>query len=162
MCLISICACADLVWKVNDLPSTRAACLALASQRGETRLRFEDDVAAAAGADLFIVCGALHYFAEPLDAMLRRLGTLPAHVLVNRVPCSSGEDRFTVQDAGSHMVACKLVSRTRLVAGMEALGYTLRDTWPAYERRIFVPLDPGCCEPIFAGFYFSRAAGSRA
>jgi putative methyltransferase (TIGR04325 family) len=110
----------------------------LAAERGETRIRFADTLAEASGSDVFIASGSLHYFEQPLHEILRKLERLPNHVFVNRTPYSAGADLITVQDNRSFLVPCKLHSRAKLVAGMQALGYELVSEWPVSRAT------PGC------------------
>ena len=147
----------DLIWTIYDLPSKKTLGEKLARDRGERRIRYADSIAAASGADLFIASGSLHYFEEPLDYMLSSLGELPEHVIVNRTPCSEGEDIITVQDNRSYLCPCKLPSRTRLIAGMQTLGYELRLSWPIYERKLWVPLYPEYSRSHYSGFYFVKS-----
>jgi putative methyltransferase (TIGR04325 family) len=149
---------ADLTWTVCELPATRKAGERLAAERGETRLRFTDRFDEVAGADLLIICGALHYFAEPLAEMLGRLERLPERVLINRAACSRGASLITVQEAHgrTHLVACRLHGRAEIVEGMLGLGYRLRADWPIHERRLWVPLYPDRSLGHYLGFYFER------
>jgi putative methyltransferase (TIGR04325 family) len=149
-----------LVWTVCDLPARRAAGIELARQRGEARIRFTEGFEEAAGADLLLVSGALHYFDEPLHPMLGRLDRLPRRVLVNRSPFSRGSPLVSVQDAGELLVACKSHDRTDFIAGMQALGYRLIAAWPVFELQAWVPLSPELCYPHYWGFYFELPAGS--
>ena len=145
----------ELEWTVCDLPRQRAAGLAYADDKGETRLRFTDRPDEGDGADLFIVSGALHYFEEPLYPLLSRYMKLPRLVVVNRSPFSRGAALYTVQDARSHLVACKLHGRREFLKGMEALGYRLKAAWPVYELQAWAPLYPENCDRHYWGFYFT-------
>jgi len=147
----------DLVWMVYDLPSKKPIGEKLAAQRNEHRIRYVNAISAASGADLFIASGSLHYFEEPLDQMLSQLDELPRHVVVNRTPCSEGEDIITVQDNRSYLCPCKLPGRTKLIAGMQKLGYELRVSWPIHERKLWVPLHPEWSRSYYSGFYFLKS-----
>ncbi len=147
----------DLTWTVMDLAPRRTAGLAFAQKRQEPRIRFVDSFEDAAGADLLIVSGALHYFEEPLYPMLQGLARLPDHVIVNRSPFSNGHALCTVQDARTHLVACKLHDRADFIGGMERLGYRLRAQWPVFELRAWVPLYPDLSAAHYWGFYFALA-----
>lgn len=150
---------ADLSWAVYDLPVKKVFGEKLAAERGERRIKFVDTLADASGADLFIASGSMHYFDSSLDRMLAALAKLPARVIVNRSPVSKGEDLFTVQDAGSYLVACKLHSEQQLVAGMQALGYKLQANWPVHERSLWLPLYPELSCRHYSGFYFELTSG---
>jgi putative methyltransferase (TIGR04325 family) len=106
--------------------------------------------------DVLVIFGALHYF-ESLPAIVKGLRAFPRHIIVNRSPCSEGEDIITVQDAGPFLVACKLHGFENLFAEMEALGYVLRAKWPVHERKFLVPLYPDLSSPTYSGFYLELA-----
>ena len=146
----------NLKWLVYDLPADRAAGELLAKERNESRIHFVDALAAASGVALFIASGSLHYFEASLAGMLRTLPALPRRVVVNRTPCSSGDDLFTIQDAMNSVVPCKLPGRQRLVSEMAELGYKLKSEWPVYERRLWVPTHPDCSHSHYSGFYFEK------
>jgi putative methyltransferase (TIGR04325 family) len=145
-----------LLWTVYDLPVKKPIGEKLASSRGETRVRFASELAEANDADVFIASGSLHYFEEPLYNLLKSLRALPRHVFINRTPFSTGHDLITVQDNRSYLVPCKLHSRSNLIVGMQALGYSLVAEWPVHERHLNVPTHPDLCSPTYLGFYFRK------
>ena len=147
---------ADLVWTIYDLPAQITLGEKIAAERGEKHLRFIRSLAARQAADVFITSGSLHYFAQPLDQILLSHESLPTHVFVNRTPCSNGDDLITVQDNGSYLVPCQLHSRSKLLEGMERLGYRLIAQWPVHELRLWVPLYPELSPSCYSGFYFRR------
>ena len=146
----------DVAWQIFDIPAVRTLGEKLAASRSETRLRYVDSLACGKGCDLFLASGSLHYFEEPLDVLLETMGSSPAHVIVNRTPCSDGEDLITVQDNGTFLVPCKLHSRSKIIAGMNRLGYELVAEWPVFERALVVPLHPEVSARQYSGFYFRR------
>ncbi len=146
----------SLTWTVYDLPMKTPLGEKLASERGESRIRFATNLAEASGCDVFIASGSLHYFEQPIHEMLRALERLPEHVFANRMPCSSGSDVITVQDNRSYLVPCKLHSRATLINGMQTLGYQLQSEWPVHERRLPVPTHPDLGGGTYYGFYFRR------
>ena len=145
-----------LLWTVYDVPMKKPLGEKIATERGETRIRFANTLAEASGSDVFIASGSLHYFEQPLHELLRPLERLPNHVFVNRTPYSAGADLITVQDNHSYLVPCKLHSRANLVAGMHALGYELVSEWAVHELRLLVPTHPDLCARTYSGFYFRR------
>src|SRR5262249_39015589 len=121
---------ASLRWTVHDLPANLERGRDLARQRGESRLRFSEDVRGASGADLLLVSGALTYFEFPLAEYLAGLARRPRHVVLTRTPLVPAPTAATVQYAyGAVMVACRLLNRAELFAGMERLGYRVVDAW---------------------------------
>jgi len=147
---------ADLAWLIYDLPAQIALGQRIAAERGRSCLDFVQNLAAGQGSDVFISSGSLHYFAQPLDELLGSLGTLPTHVFVNRTPCSNGDDLITVQDNGTYLAPCKLHSRSKLLGGMETLGYRLIAQWPVHELKLWVPTHPDLSPACYSGFYFRR------
>jgi putative methyltransferase (TIGR04325 family) len=146
----------DLKWVVYDLPEQLEMGRKVVQERREPRLSFTDKLADAAGADLFILSGSLHYFEKSLAEIVRDLPGLPPRVLVNRTPISRGDDMFTVQDNKTFMVPCTVHGREKLIQGMKELGYTLRASWPIYERQLWVPDYPDLSNNHYSGFYFER------
>ncbi len=155
-----LCFSKELVWIVCELPPRRAAGMRFAQDRKEPRLRFTGGLEDAAGVDLLLASGALHYFDEPLYLMLQGLAALPRRVIVNRTPFSRGQPLITVQDSHEFLVACKLHGREDFIRGMKRLGYELRDSWPVFELRTWVPLYPDLSYPHYWGFYFEQVEKS--
>lgn len=147
---------ADLTWLIYDLPAQTALGQKIAAERGKSCLHFVQNLAAGYGSDVFISSGSLHYFPQPLDEILLSLGTLPAHVFVNRTPCSNADDLITVQDNGTYLVPCKLHSRSKLIRRMENLCYRLIAQWPVHELKLWVPTHPDFSPACYSGFYFRR------
>ena len=154
----------QLVWMILDLPTTRSSGERLAAERNEKRIVYVDSLASASGVDLFIASGSLHYFESSLPEILSTLTVLPRRVVVNRTPCSSGEDLIAIQDNSSYRVPClmpcKLHSRNKLTEGMRGLGYLLRGEWPVHERKLRVPLYPDYSGGSYSGFYFEKIQDS--
>lgn len=146
----------DLIWTIYDLPAKKLVGEKLAAERQESRIRYSDRLNDASGADVFIASGSLHYFEQSLEELLRPLPVLPTHVFVNRTPLSIGEELFTVQDARSYLVPCKLHSIARMLRGMERLGYELVEDWPVHELSLNIPLYPDHVPRTYFGFYFKR------
>jgi putative methyltransferase (TIGR04325 family) len=126
-----------LVWTVAEVPRVAAAGEALARERGAAQLRFAHGWAGHGPADVVLSAGALQYIEEPLDAVLPALGALPGHVLVNKVPLTDGAGFVTLQNHGVSLSPARVANRRLFVGSLEALGYTLEDSWD-------VPGYPGC------------------
>jgi putative methyltransferase (TIGR04325 family) len=146
----------DLVWTVLDLPEVRVYGETLAKSKKEHRIRFANSFQDASGADLLIVSGSMHYFERPIPEMLRELNEKPRSVLINRTPCSTGDDLITIQYSFPVVVPCKLHSRKKLIDGMIKLGYNLRAEWAIHELSIWMPLYPDWCNGHYSGFFFER------
>jgi putative methyltransferase (TIGR04325 family) len=145
----------SLRWTVHDLPQNRDRGRDLAKQRGESRLLFTDDPRGAGGHDVLLVSGALHYFEFALADYLAGLTRRPRHVIVNRTPLVDAPTAATVQYTYFDvMVACRLLNRAELVAGIEGLGYRLIDSWRAPDFSIKLPYNPDHWVRQYSGLYF--------
>ena len=59
--------------------------------------------------------------------------------------------------AEAEKYAARFVQNVRkLVESLEAAGYTLRASWPVYERHPWIPLFPELSSTHYSGFYFVR------
>jgi putative methyltransferase (TIGR04325 family) len=143
-----------LRWTVHDLPGHMARGQDLARRRSESRIGFTGDVQGASGHDLLLISGSLHYFDFSLAEYVARLDRRPEHVLVNRTPLVDAPEAATVQYTHGTMVACKLLNRADLIAGMTGQGYELVDSWSAPEFSIRLPYDPDYWVKEYSGMYF--------
>jgi putative methyltransferase (TIGR04325 family) len=144
---------ASVRWTVHDLPGIMERGRDFARQRGETRVQFTDDLHGASGYEVFLVSGALHYFDFALPDYLAGLPRRPRHVIVNRTPLVDAATAATVQKT-EVMVACRLLNRAELIAGMERLSYRLVDSWRVPEFSIKLPYDPEYWVREYSGIYF--------
>jgi putative methyltransferase (TIGR04325 family) len=144
----------SLCWTVHDLPGHMRRGRELARERNEMRLQFSDDVRGAANHEVLLISGALHYFDFSLSDYLADMPERPRHVLVNRSPLVNAPDAATIQYTHGIMVACKLLNRSDLIAGMDKLGYECADSWSAPEFSIKLPYDPGYWVKEYSGLYF--------
>jgi putative methyltransferase (TIGR04325 family) len=145
---------ADMKWLVYDIPEIRAAGQLVAKERNESRIVFVDSMECAAQCDIFLASGCLHYFTERLDELLASLPKLPRHVFANRTPVTDGPELITLQDNKTFLVPCKIHNRTKLLEGMERLGYKLKSSWTVHELALQVPLYPESSCRYYSGFYF--------
>jgi putative methyltransferase (TIGR04325 family) len=144
----------DLIWTVYDLPNNLKTGATIACEKSERRLRFTGQFEQAEGADLFIACGSLHYFEEPLPDMLAKLTRLPRYVLINRTPLVDGPPLATIQDAEFWRIACKLHNRDNLIAQFNKLGYDLMDMWSIAESSVIVVCYPDRSARSYTGLFF--------
>jgi putative methyltransferase (TIGR04325 family) len=148
--------CEEMTWNIVELPELRLEGERIAASRNERRVRYLDSIRAAGNVDVFLASGSLHYFDESLPELLARMAQPPRHVFVNRVPTCEGEGTYTVQDAWSYLVPCKIRNRSELIAGMVSAGYRAAAVWDANEMREIIPLYPESSAFRYSGFYFVR------
>lgn len=144
----------DCNWLVYDLPAIMELGQTMAATRGENRLRFTRKWEDAAGADLLIASGSLHYFDTPLSKMVAGLTEKPSHILINRTPLIDGPAKATVQDGGAYRAACVLYNKTEFVKAFEALGYEAVDSWKAWELSLKLVGKPEYSSVPYSGFFF--------
>ena len=155
---------AGLSWEVVELPEIAAIGRRLAAERPASPLLFTTDLGEAIGArphDAWISAGALQYIedARPAD-LLRRCGTRPSHVLLNKLPLHDGADFVTTQNLGyGSFSPVHVFDRSRFIRSIEALGYRLRDSWDVHDRAMHIPGHPECSFATFVGLYFVDARG---
>lgn len=149
----------DLRWTVHDLPHAMAAGRKRAlTQDPGGRLGFADSERDADGRDVLVVTGALQYLPYSLPELLGALHAPPPHVLLNLTPMREDREFYTLQNLGIAICPYKVTSRPRLVDGMAALGYELRDRWTSTERHLEVPFHADARVDGYSGACFRRVA----
>lgn len=151
-----------LSWIVYDIEEVINLGVKLAVERGEQRLTFTNTFADAAGSDILLASGSLHYFEKPLYQMIEELPNKPAHVLINRTPLISGPTKATVQDGGSYRVECMLFNHDETIMGFESAGYELVDHWDCPELSLMIIGRPEASAAPYTGMYFRKARSSYA
>jgi putative methyltransferase (TIGR04325 family) len=130
---------ADIQWTVCDVPAVIEAGREFANTRPSEGLGFTSNFTEAAGADLLFTSGTLQYVPETLPELLRKLGDAkPKYLLVNRTAMWNGPTFFTLQSLGAVVCPYRVQNRAEFVAGLEAEGYRVRDTWDCPESAIHV------------------------
>jgi putative methyltransferase (TIGR04325 family) len=140
-------------WVVCELQSFLDRGRQLAKERDAHGIEFTTRFQDGDGAAVFLSNGALQYIEADLGDMLAQLGTLPRHVLINRVPLYEGETYYTVQKSRHSYVPYKVMNLAAFIRGMERLGYEKTDQWylPRYLR---IPFHPQNFVANYWGFYF--------
>ena len=147
-----------LRWLVYDVPAIVKVGAELASERPSAGLAFTSELTDARGCSVFLAAGSLQYVEESLPAMLARIGTLPRHLIVNKMPMYDGESFVTVQSTGRAFHAYRIYNRAAFVAELAALGYRAVDDWANREQHCEIPFTRGRDIDAYSGYYFVRAA----
>ena len=147
-----------LRWLVHDMPAIVKVGAELASERPSAGLEFTTEVAAARGCTVLLAAGSLQYVDESLPALLARIGSLPRHLIVNKMPMYDGESFVTVQSTGRSFHPYRIYNRAAFVAELTALGYRVVDDWSNREQHCEVPFTRGRDIDAYSGYYFVRDA----
>jgi putative methyltransferase (TIGR04325 family) len=150
---------AGLRWLVHDMPAIVKVGAELAAERPSAGLGFTSEVTDARGCTIFLAAGSLQYVEEPLPAMLTRIGPLPRHLIVNKLPMYDGESFVTVQSTGRAFHPYRIYNRAAFVAELTALGYRVVDDWCNREQHCEIPFTRGRDIDAYSGYYFIRDAG---
>ncbi len=143
-------------WLVHDVPAIVKVGAELASERPSAGLAFTSDVADARDCTVFLAAGSLQYVDESLPALLARVGSLPRHLIVNKMPMYDGEPFVTVQSTGRAYHPYRIYNRAAFVAEVTALGYRVVDDWSNREQHCEIPFTRGRDIDAYSGYYFVR------
>ena len=91
-----------------------------------------------------------------LPDVLRRIGKLPQHVIVNKMPLYDGETFVTVQSTGRAFHPYRIYNRTDFVSSIESLGYRVVDDWTNREQHCEIPFTRGRDIDAYSGYFFER------
>jgi putative methyltransferase (TIGR04325 family) len=146
----------DLRWLVSDLPAVIAMGRRLQEQEPAPGLAFTSTAEELGRAEVLLAAGSLHFMEDPF-AGLCAAGTLPRHVLLNKVPAYEKPSAVTLHNMGTAFCPYHLFNRAEFVSRFEGLGYRLVDQWKSPDLGCHIPFFPEHSIPAYSGFYFSRA-----
>lgn len=145
-------------WLVHDVPAIVKVGAELAKERPSAGLEFTSDVRAGRGCSIFLAAGSLQYIDQSLPSLLAEMGSLPRHLIVNKMPIYEGESFVTVQSTGRAFHAYQIYNRDQFVGELTALGYRVVDDWANREQHCEVPFTRGRDIDAYSGYYFVRDA----
>ena len=145
----------NLTWTVMDVPSIVKAGQELARREKRTNIHFISSLEHPPGADILLSTGALQYLNTQIPQVLAAMQPTPRHLLLNFMPVYDGPSFVTVQNIGTAYCAYRVFNRNELVGSLEALGFTLVDSWKK-PRAFDVPNHPERSFKHYTGFYFRR------
>jgi len=149
-----------LVWRVSELPVVCRLGREYAQRHGVTALQFSETIdTSAISDDIWIAAGVLELLEKTrLEDLLARAAKRPEHILINKLPLWKGEEYVSTQNIGSDSFTPHYVfNRERFVSAVEALGYTLVDSWEVPERAYQDPREPERDFANYSGLCFRRA-----
>jgi putative methyltransferase (TIGR04325 family) len=144
-----------LRWICQDVPAITRVGEELARERPSAGLSFTNDRDGARGCTIYLAAGSLQYVDESLPSLLRRCGTLPRHLIVNKVPLYDGETFVTVQSTGRAFHGYRIYNREEFVSSVTALGYRAVDDWSNREQYCYIPFTEGRDIEAYSGYYFT-------
>ncbi len=141
-----------LDWVINDVPAVLDVGQQIAAQDEATGLSFTTSFDRLRAADILLSAGALQFIENPFET-LRAVGSLPPHVLLNKIPVYDQPHAVTIQNMGTSLCPYHLFNRAELLGEFESLGYALVDTWQNPGLGCFIPFYPDYSIDAFSGFY---------
>ena len=148
-------------WTVCDMPAIVREGEAMARERGAEGLAFTSELADGHDATILLAAGSLQYVDTTLPDLLAGMGTLPRHILVNKMPLYEGETFVTVQSTGRAFHPYRISNREEFVSGVTALGYRVVDDWSNREQSCRIPFSRGRDIDAYSGYCFVREDAPR-
>jgi len=143
-------------WTVYEVPAIAKAGADLARERNAGNLHFTSDFAAGKDCTVFMAAGSLQYIDLSLPDILARIGSLPSHLIVNKLPLYDGDTFVTVQSTGRAFHPYRIYNRREFVDGVTALGYRVCDDWSNREQHCEIPFTRHRDIDAYSGYYFKR------
>ena len=147
-----------LRWVVVEVPSIVAQGRAMAERHFARGLEFIPNLEAAPDADILICAGALQYMRHAVPGLLETIPGRPRHVILNKLPLTTGDEYWTLQNFGPAVSPYRVFNRERFMAYFETAGYAVRDEWTVAELACDIPFYPQYNVPQFTGMYLEHVA----
>jgi putative methyltransferase (TIGR04325 family) len=146
----------NATWTVLEVTKIAEQGAHIAQQEGAAALKFVDQIAAAGRCDVLLAAGALQYMPTSVASLLESLPDKPRHILLNKLPITTGEDCWTLQNYGPAVAPNRLFNERSFLQQFAAHGYQLRDRWAVRDLDCVIPFHPERFIKEFAGFVFER------
>lgn len=147
-------------WHVVDVPEMVKRGIARHERLKSSTISFGTDLAQAPASNVMLMLGAMQYMPDPLGekgpGILESLNSLPAHIIINKVPLSDHGEVWTIQNFITSASPYRIFSRRKFMAYFEAHGYQLRDRWQVPELSLEIPFHPERNVPFLEGVHFER------
>jgi len=148
----------NLEWIIQDVPAVATAGTEIARTRESRGLSFTTDITSALRPHAVLAAGSLQFIEHDFADLLRRMGALPTHLIVNKTPLTDSPEFVTLQDLGPAVCAYRILNRARLVRSIEDLGYRLVDSWSNLDFSCRIPFHPDRNVSNYSGLYFKLNA----
>jgi len=147
----------NLEWVIQDVPAVIGAGAEIARNQQSHGLSFVAEVTPALRAQTVLADGSLQFIKESFTDLLMRMGSLPKHLIVSKMPLTDLPDFITLQDLGPAVCPYKIFNRARFIESVEALGYRLVDSWENIELDCRIPFYPEQTVRTYSGLYFQAS-----
>jgi putative methyltransferase (TIGR04325 family) len=145
---------ASFRWTVYDLPAIARAGQALAEKQGIEGLYFVERIEDAGATPLFLGSGLMQYLDMPLSSLLRRMPSLPPHLILNKVALRKGNPVITLERIGKSYVPYHVRLESDFLGDISRLGYKQIDRWSIPSLSHVIDTHPELGRSESAGFYF--------
>ncbi|MBR0657131.1 methyltransferase, TIGR04325 family [Plastoroseomonas arctica] len=145
-----------VTWTVVDLPAIVARGREVAAAGTLEGIAFAETLAEAGPCDILLSAGALQYMEHSIPGLLASLATKPRHIILNKVPLTSGAAYWSLQNQGPAVCPYRIYNAADFLAYFEAEGYTVADRWRVAELTCDIPFHPRRSIDEQCGFLFSR------
>jgi putative methyltransferase (TIGR04325 family) len=147
----------EVRWTVIETSAGVEAARLLPSADRPPGLSFTTERRALDGAHVLYASGSLQYLEQDIWSLLDDVADAPDHLVLNKVPLSTGNDFWTVQNVWVTAVPYHVMSRSRFLGELTARGYRLLDEWQIPEFSVSIPFFPEFGTKANAGLYLRRA-----
>ena len=144
----------NLEWIIQDVPAVNAAGAELARRQNSRGLSFTTAITPALRPQIVLAAGSLQFIEHDFADLLKRMGSLPTHLILNKTPLTDLAEFVTLQDLGPAVCAYRVFNRGKLVGSLDALGYRLVDSWSNLDFACHIPFHSERSIPSYNGMYF--------
>lgn len=145
----------QLSWLVYDLPAVAELGREIAAREHAPGLSFTTSLQQLGEADVLLAAGSLQFIEDPF-ALLDSVGTLPRHVLLNKLPVYERPAAVTLHNLGTALFPYHLFNRRQFIKSFEARGYERVDEWQTPDLGCAIPYFAASSIAAYTGFYFVR------
>jgi len=141
-------------WTVVEVPKICEQGVKTAAQEGAADLHFVSDLSDAGACNILLSAGALQFMEHSLPGLLEAFAVKPRYVLLNKLPVTTAEECWTLQNYGPAVTPHRLFNEGRFLGYFAAHGYHLRDRWEVQDLDCLIPFHPDRFIGKFSGFLF--------
>jgi putative methyltransferase (TIGR04325 family) len=145
----------DLRWIIYDVPKVVEEGRRLAESNQVSALEFTTQFSEGDAADVLIAAGSLQVCPQEFADWLKSLNTMPAHILINKLPMIEDASFVTLQTLGPAITPYKIFNRAEFIGSLTDLGYELVDEWSNPDLGLLIPFHPEKTINAFSGMYLS-------